>query len=233
MPQMTVSSGEVRLGALCRHRDVEFAASRGTTVAFLAEAEAYVGHASIRNRGTVVGSLVHADPTAEMPLMAVLLDAYLLARSVRGTRAIDARAFYRGYFETALESDELVLEAVFPALSTDACWAFAEVSARHGDFALASAACVIEFDDSGRSQSVRIAVNGIAGASTRLPATENVLSGRELEASHLGVLSTVALREILDNPIATDASAYQQHVAAALVESVVTRAVTRRREAHQ
>ena len=127
--------GGVAVGALARQAGVEDSELVARICPLLPEALHLVAHRVIRNRGTVCGSLAHADPASELPAVLLALDGHVVARSIRGERVIPANALFKGVFETALASDELLVEAWFPATSGD--FAIAEESRRHGDFALA------------------------------------------------------------------------------------------------
>jgi CO/xanthine dehydrogenase FAD-binding subunit len=130
--------GVVRVGALVRQAD-----PRLLDIPLLAECLPHVGHFVTRNRGTVGGSIAHADPAAELPLALVALGGSVRVRSARGEREIPAREFFLGHFTTALEPDELVVETVWPRHAHDRGYAFEELAQRHGDFALCMAAALV------------------------------------------------------------------------------------------
>src|SRR6266702_6185931 len=132
------------IGALCRQREIERDKEVLARCAAIADAIPLIGHIGIRNRGTVVGSLAHADPSAEWPVLAVLLDATLEVEGVAGRRSIAAQDFFKGLFATDLRPGELVVEARFPLPPAGAGSAFIEVARRHGDFALGAAAAAAD-----------------------------------------------------------------------------------------
>lgn len=148
------------VGALCRQREIERDASLLARCSALADAVPLVGHVGIRNRGTVVGSLAHADPSAEWPLLAMLLDAEIVAEGPSGRRTISAGEFFRGLFTTALGASEIAIEARLrlpdPATGT----AFVELARRHGDFALGAAAAAVTLDSGGRVAARRLVLGG-------------------------------------------------------------------------
>lgn len=135
-----------------------------------------IGHPQIRNRGTVCGSLAHADPAAELPAVALALDASFLVRSAAGERVIPAGEMFVGPFMTALEPEDLLVAATFPAMAADTGWAFREFAARPGDFATVGVA--VRFTRRvGVVADPRVAVFGVGGAATRLAAVEQALLG--------------------------------------------------------
>ena len=139
-------AGEVRIGAGTTAAAVEHNADVAAGVPLLARATPFVGHFQIRNRGTIGGSLAHADPAAEYPAVAVALDAELEALSPRGTRRIPASAFFTGLWGTVLEPDELLTGVTFPVWSGRCGFAVEELARRHGDFAISGAAVAVELD---------------------------------------------------------------------------------------
>jgi carbon-monoxide dehydrogenase medium subunit len=136
------SADGVRVGATARHADLEHDPDAARVQPLLQRAVRLIAHPTIRNRGTVVGSLVHADPSAELPAVLALLDGTIRVASVRGTREISARDFFRGMLESALLPGELAVEAFFPALPPGARTSIVEVARRHGDYALCGVCAV-------------------------------------------------------------------------------------------
>ena len=134
------ADGMVRLGALTRHRDLLSSAIVRAHLPLLAEAAPHIGHIAIRNRGTIGGSLAYADPAAELPACAVALGATL--GSAKGERQVKAEDFFKGLFETDLRAGELIVEVKFPEVPTGTSTGFAELSRRHGDFALVGVAAL-------------------------------------------------------------------------------------------
>jgi aerobic carbon-monoxide dehydrogenase medium subunit len=155
------------IGALCRQRDIERDQEVLARCAAIADAVPLIGHIGIRNRGTVVGSLAHADPSAEWPVLAVLLDATLEVESAAGRRSIAAQDFFKGLFATDLRPGELVVEARFTLPPAGAGSAFIEVARRHGDFALGAAAAVVELGGDGSVAAARLALGGFDSVPVR------------------------------------------------------------------
>ena len=148
------------IGALCRQRDIERDLQVLARCAAIADAVPLIGHIGIRNRGTVVGSLAHADPSAEWPVLAVLLDATLEVEGSQGRRSIAAKDFFKGLFATDLRPGEIVVEARFPLPPPTAGSAFVEVARRHGDFALGAAAAVVTLAPDGSVATAKLALGG-------------------------------------------------------------------------
>jgi 2-furoyl-CoA dehydrogenase FAD binding subunit len=138
--------GGVRIGALARHAEVLASAEAADTQPLLALALSHVAHPTIRNRGTTVGSLVHADAAAEMPMVLRLLEGSVDVASVRGRRTIPAEELFAGPLESTLAHDEIAVEAFFPALPVGGGVAFQEIARRHGDYALVGVAALVETD---------------------------------------------------------------------------------------
>ena len=155
------------IGALCRQREIERDREVLARCEAIADAIPLIGHIGIRNRGTVVGSLAHADPSAEWPVLAVLLDATLEVESAAGRRSIAAQEFFKGLFATDLRPGELVVEARFPLPPAGAGSAFVEVARRHGDFALGAAAAVVELAADGSVAAARLALGGFDSVPVR------------------------------------------------------------------
>jgi carbon-monoxide dehydrogenase medium subunit len=155
------AGGTVRLGALTRHGELLSSDLVRKHLPLLRKAAPHIGHVAIRNRGTLGGSLAYADPAAELPACAVALGATLVLRSVAGERKVKAEDFFKGLFETDLRPGELIVAVEFPAVVADAVTGFAELSRRHGDFALAGLAAVVVMKD-GRIGDARLVYIGCA-----------------------------------------------------------------------
>jgi CO/xanthine dehydrogenase FAD-binding subunit len=172
-------AGGLAIGAMTRHATIERDAQVRLQQPLLAEAIQYVGHPAIRSRGTFGGSLAHADPAAELPAVAVCLDAQLTAASTRGTRTIAAEDFFQGYLTTTLDPDEVLVEAWLPPVRPSTGQAWVEFSRRHGDFALAGVAVSLTQRD-GTVDHARIVLSGIAGTPFRAREAETLLLGGHL-----------------------------------------------------
>lgn len=190
---LTVADGVLRIGAVVRHAAFEKPVTPGPLGALLAHVVRHIAHWPIRQRGTFCGSLCHADPAAEWPLVATVLEATMLAHSVRGDRRIPARDFLRGLLDTALAPDELLRGVEIPMLPADARWGFVEVSRRAGDFAQAMALVVLQRDSAGLIRAPRLGIGGVEAVPRRLAEVEALLEGQPAtEASFMAAADAAA-----------------------------------------
>ncbi|MBM4257641.1 MAG: xanthine dehydrogenase family protein subunit M [Deltaproteobacteria bacterium] len=153
-------NGILRVGALTRHRQLEASPEMQKSLPLVARAAGEVGHLAIRNRGTIGGSLVHADPAAEWPLVAVTLNAEFLLRSQSGSRTVKARDFFLAPLTTTIQPNELLGEIRFPVPPGSTAWGFQELCRRPGDFAIAAVACQLTLDASRVCTAAALAVGG-------------------------------------------------------------------------
>ena len=186
------------IGAITRHRQVEQSALIQQRHPLLGNVVPYIGHTQIRNRGTIAGSIAHADPAAELPALLTCLDGEVVARSISGQRILKAEEFFTGYLSTMLEADEIVTEIRFPWLSPQAGWAFMEFARRSGDYALAGMAAVVTPTADGRCQSAQISYVGIASAPKRAHDVETLLIGTTLDDKTLDAAAEVASHLVTD-----------------------------------
>lgn len=173
--------GSLWVGAGTTEAEVERDAEVARSVPLLALATPFIGHVQIRNRGTVGGSMAHADPAAEYPAVALALDADLEALSPRGRRSIPAVSFFTGLWSTALDPDELLVGIRFPVWTGRCGFAVQEFARRHGDFAIAGTALGIEVDGDDRVRRCAIALLGLGGTPQRASAAESELVGRRID----------------------------------------------------
>lgn len=173
--------GNLVAGAMARHRFFETSEWVGRGWPLLQHAMSSVAHVAIRNRGTIGGSLCHADPSAEWPALCLVCDARMTIRSRSGRREIDAAAFSQGLFATALEPGELLEEIVFPAWPPMRRWGFEEVARRRGDFAIAGVTCLLDVDATGVCVAARIVVFGVSEGPVLLAEAAASLIGREAD----------------------------------------------------
>jgi carbon-monoxide dehydrogenase medium subunit len=169
----------IRVGALTRHHQLETSPVIAGAFPVLSAAMAHVAHLAIRNRGTIGGSLSHADPAAELPMMALLLDATLTVASPAGTRSVAAKDFFLGALSVDLEPQDLVTGVVLPKLPAHTGWGFEEVARRHGDFALAAVGVTLTVSG-GKIAEARIAVTGVDETPKRIADAEALLTGEAL-----------------------------------------------------
>jgi carbon-monoxide dehydrogenase medium subunit len=178
--QIVITDGAVTLGAMVRWRDILEHPKLPAAHPLLATAVAHVAHYQIRNRGTVGGSLAHADPAAELPCVAVTCEAGIVIRGPGGQRVIAAADFFQGPLMTVLQPDEIVTEIRFPAWPANRRQGFCEFARRRGDFALAGVA--VFYDESGgKAKNVHVGALGVADRPLRLGAAETVLEGQTID----------------------------------------------------
>lgn len=212
---ITETADSVRIGALTRHFALETSPIIAQHFPVLSAAMAHVAHLAIRNRGTIGGSLSHADPAAELPMMALLLDAELHVAAVSGTRTVAARDFFLDTMTVALDGTELVTEIVLPKLPRRTGWGFEEVARRHGDFALAAVAATLTFAD-GKIAQTRIALTGVGPTALRAAEAEKLLVGNSLDAG-LTTRAIAAVRDAIEPETDLHASSdYRRHLAGVL-----------------
>jgi len=217
----------IEVGALVRQRRLETDRALAERLPLLAEAIGQIGHPATRSRGTVLGSLCHADPAAELPVCAAALRGELAVRSARGARRIAARDFFRDAMTTALAEDELAEAVRLPAAGLRSGFACLEVARRHGDFAIVAVACALRLDERGAIAEAGLALGGVAGAPVVLAAAEAALKGQRPEAS-LFREAAASAADVLDPPSDLHANArYRRRAARALIERALTSAAER------
>lgn len=220
LSSLTFDREVLRVGALTRHRHLEVYPGDLGHHELLRRAARYIGHYPVRTRGTVGGSIAHADPSAEWVLLAALLDAEVVVESVRGARRIPAATFFEGYFTTALADDELVTEVCFPAPGTRS--AITEYARRHGDFAIVAAAVSFDLDADGRCLEPRVALGGVASVPLRADAAAAALAGRTPDAAAITEAAAAAAEAIDPARDGHGDANYRRH----LTRTLVTRALT-------
>jgi CO/xanthine dehydrogenase FAD-binding subunit len=213
----------IRIGALTRHFQLETSPVIAQHLPVLSCAMTHVAHLAIRNRGTIGGSLSHADPAAELPMLALLFDAKLGIASASGTRTIAAREFFLNAMTVELAADEIVTEITLPKLPPRTGWGFEEVARRHGDFALAAAAATLTVSDGAIAQA-RIALTGVGPTALRASAAEALLVGETL-GTNLTTRVIDAVRGAIEPETDLHASSdYRRHLAGVLAGRAVSAA---------
>jgi carbon-monoxide dehydrogenase medium subunit len=172
------ANGSVAVGSLVRHADAEQSPTIARACPLLAEALPLIGDRQVRNRGTIGGSMAHADPVAELPTVAMCLDATMHVEGPSGGRDVAARDFFVTYLTTALDSSELLTAVSFPATPAGTGVSFQELVRRKGDFAIVAAAAAIELGTDGTCQKVSLALAGVAPTPIRATSAEEMLRGR-------------------------------------------------------
>ncbi|HEU0337175.1 MAG TPA: FAD binding domain-containing protein [Gaiellaceae bacterium] len=219
----------LELGALTRQRDVELLPGLRERCPMVVEAVEQIGHVAIRNRGTVGGSLAHADPAAEWTALALALDAELDLHGPGGTRTLPARDFLISYFTTALQPDEVLtrIRLRVPNGRTGSC--FLELARRHGDFAIAGVGALVSLGADGTVADARVALIGVGERAVRADAAERVLRGAEPTGDVVAEAAAAVDGEIEPNGDIHASADYRRHVAGVLVRRALETAVTRAR----
>ncbi len=224
LERIAIDAAGVRLGARVRWRDIEDHDGLAKAHPLLVEAISHVAHYQVRNRGTVGGSLAHADPAAEMPGVVVTCDAQILLNGSRGARTIAAGDFFTGALSTTLRDDELIVEVRLPSWPPNRRWAFEEFARRRGDFALAGVAVYYDLDGNGRAANTHIGVIGACTRPHRVRDAEAAVNGNTLKESIVQAAAHALERALDDAPTDLHASAaYRRSLAGALLERALTR----------
>jgi carbon-monoxide dehydrogenase medium subunit len=197
--QIRISGSGITLGAMVRWRDILDHETLRTAHPLLVAAVEHVAHYQIRNRGTVGGSIAHADPAAEMPCIAVTCEAAIAVTGEAGTRVIAAAEFFLGPLMTALKLDEIITEIRLPAWPAGRRFGFAEFARRQGDFALAGVALFYDQDNDGTARNAHVGVIGAADRPVRLGAVEDALNGARIDEKTIAAAAAAA-RAAVDPP---------------------------------
>lgn len=223
---IAVGDGRLRIGAMTRQRDLELSGEIARYCPLMVEALHQVGHRQTRNRGTIGGSLAHADPAAELPAVCATYDALIHVASVRGIRQVPFQALITGFMATVLEPDEMIAAIELPLWRPGHGYGFQEFARRQGDFALAGAAALLDVGSGGIVRRAALTVFGVAAAPLRIDAAEARLVGQPL---HAGLIRSAAAAAWLIDPI-SDVHAsgdYRQHLAQVLSARALTDAARR------
>jgi carbon-monoxide dehydrogenase medium subunit len=221
----------LRVGALVSQAAFERVGGLAQRCPAAHECLPYTGHLATRNRGTVGGSIAHADPRAELPLTLLVLGGTAEVASTRGRRTLAAEALFTGPYENALDPDEILVATEWPTTSALPGQAFEEIAQRHGDYTIAAAACALRVDD-GVVAAARVGVGAVADRPLLLPEAADALRGRAVDdgvAAAAGEAAASSLPEPLDDIHGT--ARYRRHLVRVLVARTVRRAWSRAREA--
>ncbi len=219
--------GELRIGAMTRQRRVERDPLVAQFAPLLHETMPYIAHPQIRNRGTIGGSLVHADPAAELPVIAIALNARMRAQSATGERWLTAKEFFLDMFTTALQPDELLVEIAFPPLPQKAGWSFMEFARRHGDYALIGVATWVALDDHGICREARLVYLNAGNGPIDAQSAADLLQGRAISIEAAEAAAAAADREIHPTGNVHCTPAYQRHLARVLTRRALLQAGAR------
>ncbi len=215
------------LGAMVRWRDILDDERLAAAHPLLRAAVAEVAHYQIRNRGTVGGSIAHADPAAEMPGIAVTCEAEISVRGKSGARVIRAADFFRGPLMTALAPDEIIVEVRLPFWPAGRRWGFQEFARRRGDFALAAAAVFYDEDEGGKARNVRAGAIGVGDTPVRLRTVEQVLEGRAVDEDAIANADAAAASAVNPHDDIHGSSAYRRALTGTMVERALRAARAR------
>lgn len=218
------TSSALRLGALTRHSELDTRNLIRVGCPLLAQAAPYIGHPQIRSRGTLGGSLAHADSSAELPGVMVALDATIVALSLRGERRIPVKEFFSSHFTTTLETDEILVAVEVPVAAEREGSSFLEVAARRGDFALAGVAVVVTVGDDDTISDARIAGISVAATPVRFFAAEKFLRGQKPTAEVLATVAATVQDGLHPTSDLKASAAYKSRTAGVLAGRAVKRA---------
>jgi len=225
--QIKIADSGVMLGAMVRFSDILKDERLAAAHPLMRQAVEHVAHYQIRNRGTVGGSLAHADPAAELPGLVMTCEAEIVVVGPAGARVIAAQDFFRGPLMTALEPDEIITEIRFPPWPSARRFGFCEFARRRGDFALAAAALFYDPDGEGRARNAHVGAIGVADVPLRLTAVENVLNGREIDDATVGNAEAVAAGAVHPADDIHATGAYRKTLIGVMVERALRSAMDR------
>jgi carbon-monoxide dehydrogenase medium subunit len=213
-----ISDAGVTLGAMVRWRDIEDDERLETAHPLLKAAISHVAHYQIRNRGTVGGSIAHADPAAEMPGIAMTCDAEIAVVGKSGAHVIQAADFFQGALTTALTTDEIIVEIRLPAWPAGRRWGFQEFARRRGDFAMAAAAVFYDQDERGKARNAHVGVIGVGDRPLRLTAVEDVLNGESIDEATIAKADAATSAAVEPQDDIHASAAYRRSLVGTMVE---------------
>jgi aerobic carbon-monoxide dehydrogenase medium subunit len=222
--EIRISEHGVTLGAMVRWRDIEDDARLDAAHPLLKAAIAHVAHYQIRNRGTVGGSIAHADPAAEMPGIAITCDAEIAVVGKSGTRVYQAADFFQGALTTALAPDEIIVEVRLPLWPKGRRWGFQEFARRRGDFVMAAAAVFSDQDARGRACNAHVGAIGVGDRPLRLDAVESVINGQSIDEATIAKAEAAASAAVDPQDDIHASAAYRRALVGTMVERALIRA---------
>jgi CO/xanthine dehydrogenase FAD-binding subunit len=224
-----IDDGRLAIGAVTRHSELEHSHVVAERCPLLSQAIGWVGHSQIRNRGTVGGSVAHADPAAELSAAFAALDARFHIRSARGDRVVGWQEFFIAEFTTALKPDELLVAIDVPVARPGTGTAFVEYARRHGDFALGGAAVALDVDRAGRCTDVAIALLAAGPAPVRATAAERLIRGAALDQASIKSAADAAVQGVHPTSDIHGSSEYRIGLLKVMTERALTQAAERTR----
>jgi carbon-monoxide dehydrogenase medium subunit len=222
-------NGTLAFGAMTRQRTIEFSLLVAQRLPLLREATRWVGHLPIRSRGTIGGSIAHADPSAEYPAVLTALDGEVIVQGPKGRRTLKPGALFETYLTTSLAPDELLVEVRLPTTPTGAGYAFEEFARRHGDFAIVGIAALI-VRDGARCTSARLASAGAGPVPVRLRAAEEILERDGLSDAAVEGAATRAAELVTPDSDIHASAEYRRHLTRVLTARAIRKSVERSRK---
>lgn len=218
----------IRVGAMARERHLEFDSSIAKRIPLLTEATPFIAHPQIRNRGTIGGSIVNADPAAELPVLMLALNARLKAKNISSERWIEAPDFFTGMFSTALEPDEILVEIELPFMPAYTGWSFMEVAPRAGDYALMGVAAQVTLDENGKCGGAKLVYLNAGEGPMDAKEAAKLLAGEMLNDALIESAATHASEKEI-NPFGNvhTSSEFQRHLANVLTKKALKQAAQR------
>ena len=227
--EIQIEGESLVLGGLARQREMELSALIKEHCPLLSEAAPYIGHVAIRNRGTIGGSLAHADPAAELPALAVALEAEFVLQGQSETRIVPASDFFISVLTTALQPGELLAQVRIPLSNTFSGYSFLEIARRHGDFALVGVACLLRpaADRPEQVDSARLVLMGVGDVPFRAGGAEAILSGQKASQQTFKEAAAAVLDEIEPASDLQASATYRRHLSGVLVYQALKKAWNR------
>jgi CO/xanthine dehydrogenase FAD-binding subunit len=220
------SDGGIVVGATTRQRALQTEKLIGERVPILKEAAYYIAHPQIRSRGTICGSIAHADPAAELPALALALDAEMTLTSTKGQRTVAAEAFFQSFFTTALEVNEILTEVRFPVSAKDSAWSVLEINRRHGDFAIAGIVAGLALEPNRQVIArARLVYFGVGATPVRVSAAEEALIGQAASEPAFEAAAQIAKQEIDPTSDIHASEEYRRALAATLTKRALRAAL--------
>ena len=216
--------GQVRLGAMTRQRTIEFSPVVARRLPLLSEATKWVGHLPIRTRGTIGGSIAHADPSAEYPAVLTALEGEVVASGPKGERVVKAKDLFLTYLTTSLESDEVLSEIRLPVMPVGAGFALEEFARRHGDFAIVAIAAMV-VRDAARCKQARLATAGAGPVPVRLRAAEEILERDGVTDAAIDAAARRAAELVSPDSDIHASADYRRHLTMVLTRRALKRAL--------
>lgn len=222
------ADGGLRIGAMTRQRTIERDPLVAERTPLLHNTMPFIAHTQIRNRGTIGGSLAHADPAAELPAVALALNAQLRLQSQAGERWVAAEDFYVGLFTTALNADEMLVEIALPPRAPHSGWSVQEVARRRGDYAIVGVTAQVTLDEQGRCNQVRLALLSVGEGPVLARQAMHLLVGEQPSADLIAAAAETCATQDIDPTADIHASvAYRRHLAQVLTQRALTEAFAR------